>query len=256
MSEQNLATSHRWFELWGQQDWDGLVDMVGDDFIAIDQAKGQGFRGKEGLYRFLRSWADSFDMENTALELSYTAAGNKVVAETLGRGTHTGTYAGVEATGQEVSLPIVIIQTFSDEGRFLSHEIYYDQMALVAQLLAKALPTLESRNLAMAASGLSEMRFPSGATVVTQGDRPDNFYVILTGEVEVIRDGRTVATLGPGQFFGEVGLLHGEPRNATIRALSELTTYALAAEDFAAMIRSSLPTAGLLNDLARQRTPG
>lgn len=254
MTEQNLATSRRWFELWGRQDLEGLIDLVDDDFIAIDQAKGQGFRGKDGLRRFLHSWADSFDMHNTADDLTYTSKGNKVVTEAVSRGTHTGTYAGVEATGQEILLPIVVVQTYSDEGRFLSHEIHYDQLQLVAQVLAKALPTLESRNLAVAASGSSELRFPAGANVITQGDPPDNFYVILSGQVEVVKEGVAVATLGPSEFFGEVGLLNGEPRNATVRAVTELTTYVLAAEDFAAMIRSSLPTAGLLTDLARQRT--
>lgn len=254
MSEHNLAISRSWFEQWGRQDWESIVGMVDDDFVAVDQARGQGFRGRDGLRRFLQSWSESFDMESATFDLTYTAAGNKVVAEAVGRGTHTGRYAGLEPTGQEVAVPIVVIHTYSDDGRFLSHEIYYDQMALVAQLLAKALPTLDSRDLASAAGGLTEVRFPSGATIVTQGEPADRFYVILRGEVEVIKDGSAVATLGSGQFFGEVGLLNSAPRTATVIARTELTTYALSADDFAAMVRSSLPTAGLLNDLARQRT--
>jgi len=72
-----------------------------------------------------------------------------------------------------------------------------------------------------------EKRFPAGETVFRQGDFPDRLFLIGEGEVEVLRempDGEQVplARLGPGEFFGEMGILGNSPRSATVRAASEL----------------------------------
>ncbi|MEZ5246672.1 MAG: cyclic nucleotide-binding domain-containing protein [Acidimicrobiales bacterium] len=50
-----------------------------------------------------------------------------------------------------------------------------------------------------------------GAVIVAEGSRAERFSVILHGEVEVVVDGAVVATLGPGEFFGEVALLYSRP---------------------------------------------
>ena len=54
--------------------------------------------------------------------------------------------------------------------------------------------------------------------VVTQGDVGDRYFVIESGEAEVIGDGRVVATLGAGEGFGEIALLRRSRRTATVRA--------------------------------------
>ena len=51
--------------------------------------------------------------------------------------------------------------------------------------------------------------------MVRQGERGDAFYLIGSGEVDVIHGGKLVATLGTGQYFGEIALLHDVPRVAT-----------------------------------------
>ncbi len=66
-----------------------------------------------------------------------------------------------------------------------------------------------------------------GQPVIRQGDRPDAFYVIRRGALQVVEedhdtgDERVLRTLGPGDSFGELGLLQGAPRAATVRALEE-----------------------------------
>jgi CRP/FNR family transcriptional regulator, cyclic AMP receptor protein len=57
---------------------------------------------------------------------------------------------------------------------------------------------------------------PEGATLVQEGAAGTVFYLILDGAVKVVRKGLTVARLGPGNFFGELSLLDGGPRTASV----------------------------------------
>jgi MFS family permease len=67
----------------------------------------------------------------------------------------------------------------------------------------------------------------TGQEVFHQGDYGDRFYVIDDGEAEVIGDGRLIGTLGPGDAFGEIALLHDVPRTTTVRARTPLELYTL-----------------------------
>ena len=68
--------------------------------------------------------------------------------------------------------------------------------------------------------------------IITQGEFGDCMYFLSSGEVEVLVDGRRVATLGPGSPFGETALIQGEPRNASVRTLSYCDVYRLSKSDF------------------------
>jgi MFS family permease len=84
---------------------------------------------------------------------------------------------------------------------------------------------------------------PAGHVVVKQGDIGDRYYVIESGEVDVIGDGRVVATLGPGEGFGEIALLRRMRRTATVRASSELRLQALRSEHFLPVVLGFTPSA-------------
>ena len=72
---------------------------------------------------------------------------------------------------------------------------------------------------------LAEQRFAPGADLVRQGEEADSLYVILEGEARMALPGPAAggpapATLGPGRFFGEIGVLDGLPRAATVTAVT------------------------------------
>src|SRR5918993_3485187 len=82
------------------------------------------------------------------------------------------------------------------------------------------------------ARGLEPVEVPAGTAVFTQGDIGDRYYVIESGEADVVGDGRVVATLGPGEGFGEIALLRRTRRTATVVARSALALRALGSERF------------------------
>ena len=91
--------------------------------------------------------------------------------------------------------------------------------------LIKSAPLFEhcsKGDLAKIATIADELDVRAGKVLITEGERGREFFVIVTGEVEVRRQGRKLATLGPGNFFGEMALLSKIPRTATVTALTPL----------------------------------
>ena len=83
------------------------------------------------------------------------------------------------------------------------------------------------KELAQIARACDEVSVDSQAVVVEEGAAGEDFYLIVTGEAEVSRGGRPVATVGPGQYFGELSLLDESPRNATVTARTPMTLITL-----------------------------
>jgi MFS family permease len=95
--------------------------------------------------------------------------------------------------------------------------------------LFASLPVATIENLALRAQRGS---FGTGADIITQGAAADGFYVIQEGRVQVFVDGARRRQEGPGEYFGEIALLRGGLRTATVRALEPVKVLALARDDF------------------------
>ena len=97
-----------------------------------------------------------------------------------------------------------------------------------------------------------------GATLIEEGEEGDAFFVILDGAATVRRSGVDVASVGPGSWFGELALLDGEPRSATVVATGPTTVAVLGVRLFRTLLRefpdmTSAILAGLASDLRRTR---
>ena len=99
------------------------------------------------------------------------------------------------------------------------------------------LPAIE-----LLARGLETVMVPAGQAVFTEGDIGDRYYVIESGEADVVGGGRIVATLGPGEGFGEVALLRRTRRTATVLARSPLQLRALGSERFISVVLGYTPS--------------
>ena len=122
---------------------------------------------------------------------------------------------------------------------------------------ATAAPTLLSRVSAGVLADAAERRLEAREWLFRAGDAADRCFVLLTGRLEVVvesADGpRVVRVLGPGAAIGELAILTGEPRSASVRALRDSQLLELDGERFAALLeREPGFAAGLARELARQ----
>jgi putative peptide zinc metalloprotease protein len=103
---------------------------------------------------------------------------------------------------------------------------------------------LEPSELDRIVPRLVAMRVPAGAEVFREGDPGDRYYVIREGTAEVSSSGKVLARLGPGTGFGELALITGRPRTATVTALSDLSLASLGRKDFGWLVQASGETVG------------
>jgi CRP/FNR family transcriptional regulator, cyclic AMP receptor protein len=88
--------------------------------------------------------------------------------------------------------------------------------------LAPLFAGLDRADLRTVALFADELDVQSGRVLVEEGRLAWEFFAIEEGTAEVTRGGQVIATLGPGDFFGEIGLLEGDRRTATVTATSPM----------------------------------
>jgi CRP-like cAMP-binding protein len=112
---------------------------------------------------------------------------------------------------------------------------------------------IDADGLAALAEKAAQVDFPAGHVIARQGEIGTGFFVVISGRVRVVRDGATVATLGGGEFFGELSVLDRMPRNASVVADEPTSCLALASWDFdAVLLEQPALTLAILRGVARR----
>jgi CRP/FNR family transcriptional regulator, cyclic AMP receptor protein len=110
---------------------------------------------------------------------------------------------------------------------------------------------LPDEQLRAIAGSAEEVEFPAGRVIARQGEVGTGFFVVVDGTVRVVRDGELLATLGPGEFFGELSILDGQPRIAQVVTDEPTRCLALASWDFERILLEHPSLAiGILRGLA------
>ena len=125
--------------------------------------------------------------------------------------------------------------------------------------LLKGIPLFASCSRAeLEAVGLvaDELRFPAGRMLMRQGARGRELIVLVDGEATVERDGATIAVRHGGDFLGELALVTGRPRTATVTATTDLQTLVIDGRSFDRLLRD-VPTlaAKVLRAVAERLPP-
>ena len=97
---------------------------------------------------------------------------------------------------------------------------------------------LSKQALRQIAGMTKEQRFAEGDEVTIESTRGARFHLIVDGSLSVRRRGKEVARLGPGETVGEIALLDGGPRTATVVALEPTTTLTMASWNFRSLLRA------------------
>lgn len=96
--------------------------------------------------------------------------------------------------------------------------------------------SLSRKQLGDLAKVAEDVDFGAGKTLCRQGERGQEFFVIMEGEAEVRRNGKRVATCRAGDFFGEIALLEQVPRTATVTATTPIRFFVITSQDFVRLL--------------------
>jgi CRP/FNR family cyclic AMP-dependent transcriptional regulator len=113
--------------------------------------------------------------------------------------------------------------------------------------------TCSKKDLKTIAANAERLHVPAGRILAEQGQTGREAFIIVEGKARVLRNGRKVAILRPGQFFGELSLLDRAPRNATVIADTDMELLVLGQREFAKIVDAAPAFArALLTGIARR----
>ncbi len=132
---------------------------------------------------------------------------------------------------------------------------------IINEMVAKALPLLSHNQMLKVSHLIKQLDIQPGAMILRRGELVDSFFIIVKGKVEVVlenpkRPEITLGQLGPGEFFGEIELIHGGDSLASVRAAPDngpVELIALPHKDFAEMLVGSPLTEEALSRIVQAR---
>jgi CRP-like cAMP-binding protein len=120
--------------------------------------------------------------------------------------------------------------------------VYNSAVAGATAEMLKKVPLfagLDRRELEQIAATMRERRVSAGDIVLEQGAGGAGFFVVAEGEADVTVDGNPVGTIGPGDYFGEIALLTGSDRTATVTARTDMLCHGMTPWDFKPLVESN-----------------
>src|SRR4030081_1366132 len=99
----------------------------------------------------------------------------------------------------------------------------------------KAVPLFahcDGKQIAFIVTQVEEMEFPAGRVLCSEGTYGGDFFILETGAADVTRGGKTIATMRPGDFFGEIALVDGGERTATVTTTVRSRAFVLGTRQF------------------------
>lgn len=98
----------------------------------------------------------------------------------------------------------------------------------------------------------TEVTFGPNEAVVEQGAPGDALFVVVRGTVEVLRNDRVVAQMTAGDFFGELSLIDGKPRSATVVAVDDVELLTISSDDFNSLLADQYFARAAIKSLAER----
>ncbi len=89
-----------------------------------------------------------------------------------------------------------------------------------------------TKELEQLARILDEVNLPAGRVMATQGEHGREMFIIVSGTAAVVRDSEEIASLGPGDYFGELSLLDAGPRTASVIATEDIDVLVIGRQQF------------------------
>jgi ABC-type lipoprotein export system ATPase subunit len=155
---------------------------------------------------------------------------------------------------------ILMVTHDQDLAKRVTRTVIIADGEVIDEYLARALPALGEKQLIWATHNIETRTFEPGAVILRQGAPADNFYVIARGQVDVVLQDASgseivVTSMGVGQYFGEIELLHGGANLATIRAgvKTGVEVLALDPDEFRHLVDESPTTEQAIDQIAQVR---
>nr|MBN1228504.1 cytochrome P450 [Anaerolineae bacterium] len=121
-------------------------------------------------------------------------------------------------------------------------------------IFAALLPDVDAREIDQLAQQAVVKQYEGGQTIIREGDPAEAFFIILDGEVEISQEQAGIlAHLHSGQYFGEIGLLYGTTRNATVHTTAPTTVLSIDRQSFIQMVTQYDLTSGEIAKLVHKR---
>ncbi len=155
---------------------------------------------------------------------------------------------------------VIMVTHDNDLAHQVQRTVVVADGQIVNEHVMQAFPNLDAEQLSLLHSRLEKVHVPAGSLILREGDEADRAYIIVSGEAEVSvhqPHGQDIIVnhLGPGQYFGEIALMRGGRRTASIRASSagDMLLLAFGKEELGGLLSRSTITLDDMNQEVRER---